>query len=320
MSIRNFVRATACVLAIACAAGCRNDAPDVAPAAIAVDPANGITVPSGTTISLHASVTNAAGESLLNQPIVWTSSDENVATVSANGVVTGVHAGQTDIMADIGDVRSTAVTATVTPGAPAQLVIREQPAGAASGAALTTQPAIEIHDAAGNLIQSSTAPVTATIATGGGTITGSVVAAADGVATFTSLTITGTIGDRTLTFSSPGVPSITSIGVALDAGAPARIMIRTQPAGSTSGAAFTTQPVVELRDSAGNLSTASSATVTAGIGNGGGSLSNATAVASKGVATFSGLTLIGDAGDHTITFSAIGVATVSSASFSVASP
>jgi len=49
---------------------------------------------------------------------------------------------------------------------------------------LTTQPIIEVRDAAGNLVTTATPTITATIATGGGTVTGSTATAVGGVATF----------------------------------------------------------------------------------------------------------------------------------------
>jgi len=90
------------------------------------------------------------------------------------------------------------------------LAIRTQPGDGSSGSALSKQPVIELRDAAGNLT-TSTASVTAAVATGGGTVGGtSTVSAVAGVATFTNLSVSGSAGARTLTFSATGASSVTS--------------------------------------------------------------------------------------------------------------
>ena len=79
-----------------------------------------------------------------------------------------------------------------------------------SGVAFTTQPVIAIRDA-GNNLTTSTATVTAAIATGTGTLSGTLTATAvNGVATFTSLKITGS-GPHTLSFTSGALTPATSI-------------------------------------------------------------------------------------------------------------
>lgn len=317
MTPRRIVRWIVPILALCTATACRDMGPDATPAQVAITPSAAATVPSGTSFTLTAESTNAGGSPVVGQSVTWVSSDVSVALVSLTGVVTAARVGQASITAKVGSITSTPVSVTVTPGVATRLVIRLQPTGAKSGAPLTTQPTIEVQDASGNLVSSSTATVTAVIATGGGTITGSTTTAVGGVATFTSLALSGVVGDRTLTFSSPGMALVTSTGLALTAGAPARLVVRTQPQGAVSNAPFATQPVVELRDDAGNLATSSNATVTAGVGNGTGVPTNATIQAVNGVALFVGLTLTGVAGDYTLTFSAAGVPTISSASFAL---
>src|SRR5262249_52949231 len=145
---------------------CKDQGPDITPASVALTPSAATSIPSGTTLPLTAAVFNAGGGAINQQTLTWSSSDRSIADVSASGVVTGIHTGTAQITATAGTVQSPSVVVTVTPGAASQLAIRAQPAGAASGAALATQPVVEIRDAAGNLVTSSTAVVTATIATG----------------------------------------------------------------------------------------------------------------------------------------------------------
>jgi uncharacterized protein YjdB len=56
-------------------------------------------ITAGGTGSLDARVTDASGAELRGRRVVWASSNASVATVSANGVVTGVSAGRADIAA-----------------------------------------------------------------------------------------------------------------------------------------------------------------------------------------------------------------------------
>ncbi|HEY2851181.1 MAG TPA: Ig-like domain-containing protein, partial [Gemmatimonadaceae bacterium] len=157
---------------IAATSGCKDQGPDRAPAQVTISSPPGTTITSGTTVTLTASVTNAAGTVLSGNTAEWTSTDATIASVTSTGVVTAIHAGSAQITATVGTVHSLPITLTVTPGAAAQLALRTQPAGGVSALPLTTQPVIEIRDAAGNLVSSSTDVVTAIIATGGGTITG----------------------------------------------------------------------------------------------------------------------------------------------------
>ncbi|HEY9228182.1 MAG TPA: Ig-like domain-containing protein, partial [Gemmatimonadaceae bacterium] len=97
-----------------------------------------------------------------------------------------------------------------------QLSIATQPsASAQSGVAFSTQPAIQLRDASGNAVGSSGVVVTATIASGGGTLGGVATATTNssGLATFSSLSISGADGPRTLQFTSPSLTSITSATV-----------------------------------------------------------------------------------------------------------
>ena len=87
-------------------------------------------------------------------------------------------------------------------GAASKVMVTTQPAGAFNGIAFSTQPVVNITDAGGNTITSSTASVVASIASGSGTLGGTTaINAVAGVATFTNLKITGT-GNHTLTFTA----------------------------------------------------------------------------------------------------------------------
>lgn len=91
----------------------------------------------------------------------------------------------------------------------AALTLVTAPAGAASGVPFTTQPVIELRDAAGLRVVGGTAPVIASLL-GSGTLFGTrTVAAVDGRATFTSLAVEGQ-GSVQLVFSAFGASNVLS--------------------------------------------------------------------------------------------------------------
>ena len=280
-------------------------------------PGGSVSLVSGATTTFTAIAYTRDNRSLGSSGISWSSSNPSVASI-ADGVVTARLVGSTTITASTGGVTAGGVLVTVTPGAAAQLAIRTQPDGANSGSPFLTQPVIEIRDAAGNVSTSAGQTVTASLTTGGGTLTGTATAVAvNGVATFSNLGVTGVVGSRLLTFTAAGLPPATSVSFNLAAGAPVALVMRTQPVAGTAYARFVTPAVVELRDAAGNL-TSSSATVTASLASGDGTLGGDVSVAAvAGVATFATLTVNGTAGTRTLQFTSPNVAPVASASFDV---
>ncbi|MFM1795327.1 MAG: hypothetical protein RLZZ340_4, partial [Actinomycetota bacterium] len=109
---------------------------------------------------------------------------------------------------------------TITHADASQLVITGQPLGGnATGDRLAGQPAIEIRDRFNNLATSSTASVTASIASGSGANLSSgqtSVAAIGGVATFTNVRLIGTpLANYTIAFASGSLASATSAAVSV---------------------------------------------------------------------------------------------------------
>src|SRR5207247_1220785 len=147
----------------------------------------------------------------------------------------------------------------------------------------------------------------------GGTLTA--VTNGSGVASFTNLSISGTAGDRTLSFSATGLASATSGTITLGAGAATQLTLTTQPSATAqSGVAFAQQPVVQLRDGAGNPVNQAGVVVTAAIATGGGTLGGTLTATTlgTGVASFTNLAISGTAGDRTLSFSATGLTSVPS--------
>jgi hypothetical protein len=111
-------------------------------------------------------------------------------------------------------------SASATAGAPARLSVLTQPsANAVSGVVLGQQPVIQLLDAGGNAATQSGVEVQVSIATGGGSLSGtpSKLTDANGRASFTGLAITGSPGTRTLRFSATNFAAVTSAQIVLAA-------------------------------------------------------------------------------------------------------
>jgi hypothetical protein len=193
-----------------------------------------------------------------------------------------------------------------------------QPSGSApNDVAFPTQPVIQVTDAGGSPVSSAGVIVTATIATGGGALGGTLTATTDGSgqATFANLKITGAVGTRTLTFSSPPLTSVTSADVTITAGIATKIVIVTQPPASVAtGAVLTPGPVVDLQDVSGNDVDSAGVAIDVAISSGGGTLGGTTlvATAANGRSAFGDLTITGSPGNRQLQFTHAGLGSATS--------
>jgi hypothetical protein len=201
-------------------------------------------------------------------------------------------------------------TITLTPGAPVALAVVGQPAALDSGVPATDSLVVQVRDADGNRVDTSTASITVSQPTAGAQLSGvRTVNAVQGVATFPGLTLTGTTrssGDASpyrFRVQAAGLTAADSAGVGLLAGPAARVALTTRSVGVASGVVFGTQPAVTVYDAAGNVVVDQSITVSATVipRNDSGSFltgaTTATAVTdNNGVAQFTGLGLHGFAG------------------------
>ncbi|MEP6495569.1 MAG: Ig-like domain-containing protein [bacterium] len=203
-----------------------------------------------------------------------------------------------------------------------KLAVATQPSNAPqSGVAFAQQPAIQLQTSVGNPVSQPGTVVTAIILSGGGTLGGTTTATTDanGVATFTNLSISGTAGARTLRFTSPGLSSISAASITVFAGPASQLGLSVQPSSSVvSGAVFAQQPSVQLRDGANNAVPQSGVVVTVAVASGTGTLGGTTTVTTNasGVAAFTGLKVTGS-GTHTLTFTAPSLSSATSAAIAV---
>jgi hypothetical protein len=148
-------------------------------------------------------------------------------------------------------VIDTAATQTL---APAALSLETQPLGGVNAVALATQPVVQLLDQRGSSI--STAGITITAVSGRTDVAlsgNTAVTDATGRATFTTLSLTGKMGDITLTFTTPGLEGITSDTFVLAAGAATQLVNSTAIGSVVSGQAFDQQPELHLKDSSANV-------------------------------------------------------------------
>ncbi|MEP7325463.1 MAG: Ig-like domain repeat protein [Gemmatimonadota bacterium] len=217
----------------------------------------------------------------------------------------------------------TSTTITVTAGSGTRLVLTTQPSSSAqSGVAFAQQPVVQLEDGAGNPVSQSSVPVTASIATGGGSLTGTVTVNtnANGIAVFTDLAISGAAGGRTLDFTSPGLTKATSSTVTLGAGGATKLGFGVQPTNSAAGAAISPAVTVLVQDASGNTVSGATNAVTIAIAANpsSGILSGTFTVnASNGVATFSDLSIDKAGTGYTLTVTASGLSPATSNPFNI---
>ncbi len=244
------------------------------------------------------------------------------ATVtSVNGVATYTNlsvtgSGSYTVKFTSGAVSVTSGSFAVTSTAPTKLAVITQPTATESGVPFSTPITVEVRDAQNARVANNTSPVTVSFFSGTGVLLGSTtVTAVNGTATFSGLAVGSASGTVTLAFSSAGLTGANSNAFAVTQ-VLRQVALTTQPSGGTSGAAFTTQPVVEFRDAAGIKIASATGTVTASISSGTGTLvGSGTATATAGVATFSGLGITGT-GSYALTFTS-GAFSVTSNSITV---
>jgi hypothetical protein len=301
--MRAAVLATAMSTWVAC--GGDPAKPDVPPVVTVSSTTSAVTLSSGTALQLAVRYTDKRGAAVQGAAVSWSSGDPSIATVTPTGLVSGVVAGPVTITATVeGTTGSLALS--VVPGVPAKLTVITAAAGASSGAVLTTQPVVQLRDAADNVVVAVPTTVTASLGTGGGTLGGTIaVVTVQGVARFTDLSIAGTIGVKTLQFSAPGLTSLGSQSITLQAGPPAATQVITSPSTVRSGIAASV--LVGLTDRAGNAVVAVGRRVVATVAGGTGTttIDGATAITdTQGRATFPALVVTGIAGARQLTFRA----------------
>ena len=268
--------------------------------------------------SAHVTLAIASGTGTLACTTNPVTAASGIATF-ANCSITGTAGTFTLIASAAGLTSATTSSITLAAGPVAGLIFTSQPTAATNGIAFSPQPVVDVVDANGNRVTTSTAAITLAIASGSGTLTCTTnpVAAVSGTARFSGCKITGLAGSYTLAVSSPGIAGATNApaSLVLSAGAGTKLAFATQPAGAASAAPFTTQPVVTVQDASGNTATTSVASIT--LTASAGTLTCATnpRAAVNGIVAFSGCTVTGIIGSYSLTANATGLTPATSTSF-----
>src|SRR6266581_4596736 len=212
---------------------------------------------------------------------------------------------------------------TITPAAAAQVVFTVQPTTTVAATAITPAVQVTARDAFGNTATGFTGNVTVSLATnaGGGTLSGTTgVAAVNGVAVFSSLTINRTGSGYTLAATAAGLTGATSNGFDVTAAGAARLVFMVQPSTTAAGAVIAPAVQVTAQDAQGNTATGFGGSVTVAIGTnpGSGTLSGtATLAAVNGIAAFSTLSINKAGTGYSLAASAASVTGATSAAFNI---
>ena len=186
----------------------------------------------------------------------------------------GAYANGITLTATSGALSVTSTSFNVT-GLATKLVFVTQPVAGDSGTSFTTQPVLQVEDANGNIVTSL--GVSISLTPSGGTLTQCAgLGTTSGVVNVASCLFAGLIGTNyTLTAASAGLASAVSTPFSpVGAGVESQLVFTTQPVAGASQSALSTEPVVKVEDSGGNVQTASADTIT--LTAGGGTLSNCT--------------------------------------------
>ena len=218
-------------------------------------------------VGITASIASGPGGTLSGGTIALTDVNGRATFSPSNLIITGptgAYALQFN-GASLTGVTSSAIS--LTAGSAARVFVTAQPATAQSGIAFTTAPTVQVQDAAGNPVAGAGRSVIVSLLSGSGTLTGTLTQAtnASGVATFPGLVLTGTIGPRTLLFSSASIASDTTSAIALTPGTAAALEYVQQPTTVVAGQVISPSPTVRIRDGAGNTVATATNTVTVAL-------------------------------------------------------
>jgi hypothetical protein len=112
---------------------------------------------------------------------------------------------------------STATFALTVTGSPAKVAITRASVGTATGLAFTTQPQVAVQDSASNTLTSSSAVVSASISAGGTLVGTNTATASSGVATFSNLGVSGTVGTTYVVTYATGSLIVATVSITVTA-------------------------------------------------------------------------------------------------------
>jgi hypothetical protein len=291
------------------------------PVQVAAQDSLGNTVPSFTSAVTLTIGTNPGGGNLIGTTTV--TAVAGVATFSTLSIdKSGVGY---RLAATSGSLTRTSGAFSITPGDATQLSFTVQPATATAGATISPAVRVTAQDDFGNTATNFTSAVTIAISSNpaGGTLSGTqTVAAVNGVAVFSTLSIDKAGSGYTFQVTSPGVGAATSGGFDINASSATMLEFTAQPSTEAAGAPITPAIRVTARDAFGNTATGFlnnvTVAITGGTGTPGAVLSGTRTVgAVAGVATFSTLSIDKSGAGYTLTATASGLTGAISTAFTI---
>jgi len=219
--------------------------------------------------------------------------------------------------------QATSTSFAVLPGAAAELTFTVQPTSAVAGAAITPPVQVTARDALGNTATGFSGSITVALDEnpGGGTLAGTkTLAAVNGVATFSTLSVDKVGAGYTLAASAAGLGGALSAPFSITPGPAARLAFTVQPTSTIVDAAIAPAVQVTARDAQGNVAPGFTGTVTIALGAnpGGATLSGTLQVgAGAGIASFADLHIDQAGVGYTLVATASGLSADTSASFTV---
>ena len=186
---------------------------------------------------------------------------------------------------------------TVTVAAAQHLAFLQEPTNSVAGQSISPAMTVEVLDQFNNLISTDTSFINLAIGTGpgGAALSGiTSVAAIDGIATFSNLSINKSATGYVLTATDGNLVSANSSTFAISAASADHLAFSVMPTNTVASHSLNPAVKVQVLDQFGNLVTTDTSNVTVAIGNnpGSGSLSGTTSEAAVGgVATFGNLSI-----------------------------
>ena len=297
--------------------------PTAAAAGSAISPAGtvGIEDQYGNIVS-----SNSSTVTLTLAGAVFAGGSSTASAVAAGGVATFTNlvidaAGSYTVAASDGTLPgATSNSFSISAAAASKVVYAVQPSNITAGVADSPLITIDVEDQFGNIVTTDSSIVTLAVASGPGSLTGTVtVAASGGIATFGNVKL-DTAGSYTLTASDGSLTSATSSSFAVNSASASKVVYGVQPSNAMAGVADSPSITVDVEDQFGNIVASDSSSVTLAVASGPGSLSGTlTVAASSGIATFSNVK-VDTAGNYILTASdgALSGATSSSLTVSAA--
>jgi autotransporter-associated beta strand protein len=251
--------------------------------------------------TLHFASSDGAANLPGNMPI-----SNGLGTYSAtlnttgNQAIMAADANNSSMMGTSGSIAVNARTAS-------QLAFVNQAGATTAGASIAPALQVAVEDQFGSILTGNTSNVTLALGANpsGGTLSGSLtVAAVNGVATFSTLSINKVGTGYTLTAADGTLTGATSSAFNILVGTASKLVFAVQPGNATAGSTIAPAVQVAVTDASGNVVTSNSSSVTVAVGSnaGGGTLGGmATVAASSGLATFSNLSINKSGSGYTLT-------------------